>query len=1008
MVRLHFSQSIRRAELARSREPSLAAVPQPGDTVYFWRQQRATRKGDPRLSTSSRRRRLELKRWHGPAILLALEGHSEGGPPLNAFLSFKGQVTKCCVEHIRAASSLENLAANVWEDAIAELLAQTRGPAVVTDHFEDDPNLPSIPEEQAAEDVAPDLPASAPSMAAGRDDVAEQPPLTAAPGTPVGHLFDRPVVQQSLSRARALSLDHTLQAQALRRGQPADFAAELRSTMERQALERGLKRPSEMEDESGSGRRPSVAVSEPPLAMRRLSSGPLEVPTENPPLPRLSSEPLGAPSGDARPSGPHEVPSENQPLPRLSPEPVGHGQSESASGSSTLLVEGPSGDLYPGFEGVTLKREDLVNLVLQAEALHPLLRVQAQVELDRMNPSTYAEAERDHGTWDGRWNLPSRSQHELLKELGAPLPFGVPDEFHECSAALARKEYKWTQMGPRDRELWGQAAAKGWAAYLDNNAVQVLSLHESQAVRKRLAQAGELDKIMVPRFVLTDKAHGIRTAENPVPPQPSARLIVPGFQDRANLEGELRRDSPTRSRLSQHLLLALTAWKGKLWSLLSCDVKSAFLKGDPFVARELYITGTNVKTSPSIPLPEGCLAKVLKGIFGLADAPRQWWLRLARSLESRGWERSSMDQATWFLWDKQKRLLGMIVSHVDDLLFGGCAEAERSLMDVGSELGFREVQRDSFTWCGKRFLRKEDGTITLSMQEYHENLREIHVPKHRRGSLTSELNPFEHKQLRALLGSFQWLVAQLRFDLAFMVSSLQGEKPTVGTLLRANTLCREFKANPTFELKFRPVDPFNGGLMIVTDSSLGNVTGSGSGEAAPLEKVYSQACYYVLIADADLMSGRPGRFNVLDMRSHRLARVCRSSYASETLGAEEAFDIGQLCRGFLATARGYSMQKKDVDASLNSVPMHVVVDAKDVHDKANSDTSSFGSQQSLAFTVAWLRAVLRRPNTRLKWTSPQNMFVDAGTKEMDLTHLRAILDAGEWCHLQSDFCQAGG
>ena len=165
-------------------------------------------------------------------------------------------------------------------------------------------------------------------------------------------------------------------------------------------------------------------------------------------------------------------------------------------------------------------------------------------------------------------------------------------------------------------------------------------------------------------------------------------------------------------------------------------MKSAFLKSHPFVSRELYITGTNGKTSPSIPLPEGCLAKVLKGIFGLADAPRQWWLRSARALEDRGWERSAMDQATWFKWDKdRKRLEGMIVSHVDDLLFGGCASAEASLMDVGAELGFREVERHDFVWCGKRFTRRGDGIITLSMQEYHENLKEIHLPKHRRGSL---------------------------------------------------------------------------------------------------------------------------------------------------------------------------------------------------------------------------------------------------------------------------------
>ena len=336
------------------------------------------------------------------------------------------------------------------------------------------------------------------------------------------------------------------------------------------------------------------------------------------------------------------------------------------------------------------------------------------------------------------------------------------------------------------------------------------------------------------------------------------------------------------------------------------------------------------------------------------------------------------------------------MSHVDDLLFGGDSLAERLLMQVGEMLGFRDVQRNDFVWCGKRFLRKSNGTITLSMVEYHDNLKEVFVPRARRAEQDSALTTPEHRQLRALLGSFQWLVAQVRFDLAFQVSSLQGEKPTVGTLLRANLLCKEFKLTKHFELVFRPVNPLAGGLMVVTDSSLGNVTDTGSAAAAALEKVYSQSCYYVLLADENLMQGRPGSFNVLDMRSHRIPRVCRSSYAAETLGAEEAFDVGQLCRGFVASLRGLSLQRQDVDRSLNSVGLTVVVDAKDVHDKANSDTFSFGSQKSLAFTVAWLRAVLRRPNTVLRWTSTENMWVDSGTKDMDLSHMRKILAEGHW------------
>ena len=29
------------------------------------------------------------------------------------------------------------------------------------------------------------------------------------------------------------------------------------------------------------------------------------------------------------------------------------------------------------------------------------------------------------------------------------------------------------QMSPKDRELWGKAAEKGWAGYVDNSAVEI-------------------------------------------------------------------------------------------------------------------------------------------------------------------------------------------------------------------------------------------------------------------------------------------------------------------------------------------------------------------------------------------------------------------------------------------------------------------------------------------------------------------------------------------------------
>ena len=110
MTRLHFSRAIRRAEVARSRTSTLtsSASLEPGSIVYFWRESKYNPKG------SVSKRKLLLKRWHGPALLVAKEGHA------NAFVSFKGQLTKCALEHVRMASTMEQISAETWRDAIEE------------------------------------------------------------------------------------------------------------------------------------------------------------------------------------------------------------------------------------------------------------------------------------------------------------------------------------------------------------------------------------------------------------------------------------------------------------------------------------------------------------------------------------------------------------------------------------------------------------------------------------------------------------------------------------------------------------------------------------------------------------------------------------------------------------------------------------------------------------------------------------------------------------------------
>lgn len=111
ITRLHFSRGLRRAELARLRNSTIEEAPEPGAICYFYRPLRYNNR------TAPSKKKLTLKRWRGPVLLVATEGKT------SAFLSYKGSLTKCALEHVRLASSMEQTAAETWRDAIDEAVA---------------------------------------------------------------------------------------------------------------------------------------------------------------------------------------------------------------------------------------------------------------------------------------------------------------------------------------------------------------------------------------------------------------------------------------------------------------------------------------------------------------------------------------------------------------------------------------------------------------------------------------------------------------------------------------------------------------------------------------------------------------------------------------------------------------------------------------------------------------------------------------------------------------------
>ena len=233
-------------------------------------------------------------------------------------------------------------------------------------------------------------------------------------------------------------------------------------------------------------------------------------------------------------------------------------------------------------------------------------------------------------------------------------------------------------------------------------------------------------------------------------------------------------------------------------------------------------------------------------------------------------------------------------------------------------------------------------------------------------------------------------------DVSFGVSSLQSEKPTVGTVLRANKLALQAKKHSDFTLTFRDVNIYEGGILVVTDAALGNVTVDGVMEGTIQEKVLSHSCYAVLLADLDLLNGDVGKFNVLDFRSHRFPEFadqatllrCWALRMAWTL-VSYAVDSWQLRRINVASKMAYW--------EVCRVMLVGVTDAKDVYDRLTMDTG-FSVQKSLALTVAALRQQLRRPRTSYRLQADRNCQLLRRCWDevvMDNEQLRLMLLKGE-------------
>ena len=148
-----------------------------------------------------------------------------------------------------------------------------------------------------------------------------------------------------------------------------------------------------------------------------------------------------------------------------------------------------------------------------------------------------------------------------------------------------------------------------------------------------------------------------------------ARLVVRGFQDRD--VGNIRSDSPTRSKEGLHIALAIMATND--WMCKAIDIKTAFLQ-----SKELdQLVYSDPPKEANV--PPGYIWKLSKGAYGLTDASRSWYLTLREELLKSGAEILKYDQAIFTCYFGNK-LHGIIATHVN-FCFAGSEIFQTRIMD---------------------------------------------------------------------------------------------------------------------------------------------------------------------------------------------------------------------------------------------------------------------------------------------------------------------------------------
>ena len=294
-----------------------------------------------------------------------------------------------------------------------------------------------------------------------------------------------------------------------------------------------------------------------------------------------------------------------------------------------------------------------------------------------------------------------------------------------------------------------------------------------------------------------------------------ARLVAKGFTQVYGLDYD-ETFSPVARLDTMRSLLALATLED--WEIHQVDVKSAFLKGD--LDKEIYMQQPE---GFQVVGQEKKVCHLLKAIYGLKQASRQWHRKLRSALLDMGFTQLSADTSVYVY--RHQGGITILMVYVDDITIMGNDAAH--LISVKQELAKRFDLTDLGEldyFLGIRVTRdRKHRILELDQSKY---IRDVLIrfqmidvtpaftPLAAGTQLIKSSHPVEDNdqafitQYQSLVGSLMYAMLGTRPDLSFAVTKLSqfGSNPTEYHLKAAKHVLRYLSATQNNRLQFGSID----------------------------------------------------------------------------------------------------------------------------------------------------------------------------------------------------------